>query len=138
MSIEEVENFFVKVGNLKPLCEWYEMFDKFDQRIIEEATIKHMNIFNKALIEIISSLLESLYEVLELRRLSSRTEQENLRKRILVDLCPEMSIEEMNSLLENSKKQFKRKTRVNKLMIGEFDVVVNETKKFLEVFLSKN
>lgn len=44
----------------------------------------------------------------------------------------------MDSLLEKDKKEFKSKTRMNKLMIGEIDVVVGETKEILEVVLSNN
>lgn len=49
-----------------------------------------------------------------------------------------MSIEEMNSVLEKDKKEFKSKTRVNKLMIGETDAIIGETKEILEEFLLKN
>lgn len=88
MSVDEVVNAIVKDGNLKPLYELYETFDESGQRILEEATIKHMNIFNKVLVEIMFGLPKNLYDILELRRLSARIEEENLRKRVLVDLCP--------------------------------------------------
>lgn len=85
-----------------------------------------------------SGLPKSLYEVLEMRRVNSRIEEEHMRKRILANLCPKMSIEEMKSLLNKTEKEFKRKTRVNKIMIDEIDLVADETKKILEAFLSKN
>lgn len=138
MSVDEVERSVVKDGNLNPIFDWYDTFDESGKKILEEATIKHMNVFNKVLVEIMFGFPPSLYNSLESRRLSALSEEKNLRKRFLTNLYLEMSIEEMDLFLEKDKKEFRRKTRVNKLMIGETDAVFNETKEILEEFLSRD
>lgn len=49
-----------------------------------------------------------------------------------------MSIEEMKTILNKAKKDFKRKTRVNKLMIGQTEEVAKETERILKEVLLKN
>lgn len=66
----------IKDGNLKPLCEWYDTFDSVGQRVLEEATIKYLNNFNMTLVEIMAELPKELYEILEMRRVSARIEEE--------------------------------------------------------------
>lgn len=51
MFVEEVEKSLIKDGNLRPLCEGYDTFDRVSQRIIEEASIKYLNNLNMTLIE---------------------------------------------------------------------------------------
>lgn len=72
MSVVEVVNATIKDGNLKPLCELYETFDESGQRVLEEATIKHMNIFNKVMVEIMSGLPKNLNDILQSRRLIAK------------------------------------------------------------------
>lgn len=44
----------------------------------------------------------------------------------------------MNIILKESKPHFRRKTRVNKLMIGLTDEVVKDTEKIIKTILQKN
>lgn len=80
MFIEEVEKELIKDGNLRPLYEWYDTFDSANQIVLEEASIKYLNNFNMTLIEIMFVLSKGLYEVLEMRKVSARTEEEQMRE----------------------------------------------------------
>lgn len=64
LIVKEVEKAMFKDKNIKPLLEWYGIFDQIGQRTLEEATIKYLNIFNKTLIEIMFDIPKILYEVL--------------------------------------------------------------------------
>lgn len=82
-----------------------------------------------------SELPKALYEYLEMRRVNARNEEEQMRERILVDLCLVMSIEEMKNILNEAKRDFKSKTRVNKLMFGKIEEVAQDTEKILKAIL---
>lgn len=68
---------------------------------------------------------------------NARIVEEQMREHILVDLCPVMSIEEMKKIINDEKRDFKRKTRVNKLMIGKTEEVAKDT-EVLKAVLLKN
>lgn len=99
MSIEKIERGIIKDGNLKPLCEVYGTFNSVGQRVLEEAIINYLNNFNMTLVEIMPQFHKGLHEILEMRIVSAKTEEEKLREPILVDLCSVMSIEEMKPIL---------------------------------------
>lgn len=49
-----------------------------------------------------------------------------------------MSLEEMKNILNEAKRDFKSKTRVNNLMIGQTKEVAKDTEKILKEILLKN
>ena len=55
------------------------------------------------LVEIMAQLPKELYEILEMRRVNARTEEEQLREWVLANLSLVMSIEEMKSILKEVK-----------------------------------
>lgn len=57
----------LKNGKVKPLLEWYENFDENSKRTLEEATTKYMNVYSKALIELMFEIPKSLYKFWEKR-----------------------------------------------------------------------
>lgn len=59
-------------GNLKPLYEFYDKFDDIGKIILEEAIVKYLNTFNKALVEIMSEISKGLYNILEMRRVNAK------------------------------------------------------------------
>ncbi|XP_059070688.1 uncharacterized protein LOC131860308 [Cryptomeria japonica] len=67
MSLNKIVKKVVKNGNLNPLSEWYENFDENGKRTLEEATIEYVNVYRKALIELMSKIIKSLYKVLDMR-----------------------------------------------------------------------
>lgn len=56
------------------------------------------------LVEIMAQFPKELYEILEMRRVSARIEDEKMRERILDNLSLVMSIEEMQSILKEAKR----------------------------------
>lgn len=54
MSLSEIVNEAMKNGNLKPLTKWYDNFDESGKITLEEATIEYLNVYSKALIELVT------------------------------------------------------------------------------------
>lgn len=80
MSLSEIVNQVIKNGNLKPLSEWYDNFDENGKRTLEEATVYYLNLYSKlSLIEIMSVIPKSLYEILDARRQTTNKEDERLK-----------------------------------------------------------
>lgn len=69
-----------------------------------------------------------------MRRVNVREEKRKLKNHVLINLCSIISVEEMKEILNDSKKDLKRKKRVNKIMIGQTEVM-KETKKVLREVL---
>lgn len=68
MSLNEIDNEVVKNGDLKPLSEWCDNFDESSKRTLEEATVEYLNVYSKALIELMTIIPKSLYDILDARR----------------------------------------------------------------------
>lgn len=49
MSLDEIVNEVVKNGNLKTIAEWYDNFDENGKRTLEEAIVKYLNVYSRAL-----------------------------------------------------------------------------------------
>lgn len=114
MSLNEIVNEVVKNGNLKPLSELYGKFDESGKISLEEATIEYLNVYSKALIELMTVIPKSLYEILDARRQTTNKEDEGLKEHVLVNLCSVISKEEIDRLLKLEKNDFESKYRVNK------------------------
>lgn len=84
MNVRKVKETIVKEGNLKPISKYYELLDDAKKRSIEEATIKYLNTYNRDLIEIMSEIPQSLYEIIDIRKETARIEEERIREYILV------------------------------------------------------
>lgn len=79
MSVNDVEKDIIVQGNLKPLFELYDKFDDVGKRILEVSTVKYLNTFNRSLVEIMSEIRKSLYNLLEMRRVNAKVEEERLK-----------------------------------------------------------
>lgn len=60
MSLDQIVNEVIKNGNLRPLSEWYDNFDESGKGTLEESTIEYMNVYSKALNELMSVIPKSL------------------------------------------------------------------------------
>ncbi|XP_059068609.1 uncharacterized protein LOC131859095 [Cryptomeria japonica] len=138
MIVHEVEEALTMQGNLDPLFEFYDKFDDASKRTLEEATVKYLNIFNRALVEIMFEIPRSLYDNLEMRKGSVKTKDEILREYVIVNLHNVIAIEEVKRILKEIRKAFRSKTKINKLVIGEIDEVVKDIDKILKPILKKN
>lgn len=85
-----------------------------------------------------SKIPKSLYSLVEMRRSIAKEEDERLKEYVIVNLCPVIAIAEVNRILKKAKKDLRRKTRINKLMVEQIDVVIKDTKKILKPILEKN
>lgn len=65
-----------------------------------------MNIHNKALIELMTLVPKSLYKVLDMRRETTKGEEEKLREYLLVNLCLAISKIEIDIILKLAKDKF--------------------------------
>lgn len=79
-----------------------------------------------------------MYDILDARRQIASKEDERLKEYVLVNLCSIITTEEIDRLLKLTKNEFKRKYRVNKIMLGKIDEVVKETKNILTKILLDN
>lgn len=70
----------------------------------EQATIKFLNKFNRALIEIVSKFPKSLYDVLEMRRDSAKEKDDRLREFVLVNICLVIVVEKIDKILKEAMK----------------------------------
>lgn len=120
------------------MSEWYDNFDDNGKRPLEKAIVKYLNVYNKVLIEIMSEIQKSLYDIFEMRRQTANKEYERLREYVIVNLCRVIAVTKMNKILQEAKPYFRSKTRVNKIMIGLTDEVVKDTKKILKLILERN
>lgn len=118
MSVDNVEKSLTVQGNLKTLLEFYEKFDHVGKRTLEESTVKYLNIFDTALVEIMFEIPRSLYDILEMRRSSAKEEDERLKEYLIVNLCMVIVVEEVDIILKEVGKVFRRKPRINKVIIG--------------------
>lgn len=94
--------------------------------------------YSRDLIEIMFEISKSLYDILEMRRRKKNNEEERLREYVLVELCPVIANEDIARILNEAKNEFKRKTRVNKIMIGKTKEVIEDTKRILRKVLLQN
>lgn len=138
MSLDQSVDEIVKNGNLKPMSKWYENFDENGKRILEEATIKYLHDYSIALIQIMSKIPKSLYNILEMRRQTNNKEDKRLREYVVVNICYVISKEEIDRILKEPKNQFRRKTTMNKIMIGQIDEVIKATEAILRKVLLQN
>jgi len=115
-------------GNLKPIVKYYCTFDDANKRILEDATVKYLNTFNRALVKILSEIPTSLSSILEMRKEAAKAKDLELREHVLSSLCPVISNKEADKFFKEVKNNFRSKTRMNKLMIGDIDEVVKEIK----------
>lgn len=75
---------------------------------------------------------------MDARRQTYSKEDERLKEYVLVNLCSVITTKEIDRLLKLTKNEFKRKHRVNKIMLGKIDEVVKETEKILTKVLLDN
>jgi len=68
LSLKSVIKSITVDGNLQPMAEFYDDYNEADQKILQEATIMYLNIYNKDFIEIISLIPKSLEKELEIRK----------------------------------------------------------------------
>lgn len=68
MIVRKVKEAIVKEVNLKPIYKYYELLDDSKKRTLVEEIIKYLNKYNRALIEIMSEILQSFYDILDLRK----------------------------------------------------------------------
>jgi len=54
LCVDDVVKAVIVDGTLQPITEFYDEYNDADKRILEKATVKYLNIYNKAFIEIIS------------------------------------------------------------------------------------
>lgn len=59
---------------------------------------------------------KSLYNLLEMRRSSAKVEDDRLKEYVIVSLCSVIAAEEVNRILKEAQKHFRRKSRINKLI----------------------
>ncbi|XP_057855729.2 uncharacterized protein LOC131065282 [Cryptomeria japonica] len=138
MTIRKVKETIVKEGNLKPISKYYELLDDVGKRSIKKTTIEYLNKYNRPLIEIMSEIRWSLYDIMDMRKETARIEEERIREYILVQLCPMIEKAKIDRILEENEKKFRSKKRVNKIMIGRNEGVGRETKQILRAILSNN
>lgn len=68
-----------------------------------------------------------MYEILDARMLTTSKEDEKLKEYVLVNLCSDISKEEIDRLLQSTKSEFRSKHRVNKVMLGKINEIAKET-----------
>jgi len=54
LSIDDIIKAVTVDGNLQPVTEFYDEYSDTNKNILEDATVRYLNIYNKAFIEIIS------------------------------------------------------------------------------------
>jgi len=72
LFLDDVVKAVTMDGNLQPITKFYDAYNDTDRKILEEATVKYLNIYNKAFIEIISLIPKSLEKELEMRKNNAR------------------------------------------------------------------
>lgn len=87
ITLKQVKEAITQQGNLKLISQFYDRLDEKGKSSLEEATIIYLNKFSKALIEIASEVPKSLYDILDLRKETTRIEEERIREYELVQLC---------------------------------------------------
>lgn len=102
---------------------------------LEEATIIYLNKYNMSLIEIVLEVPKSLYDLLEIRKDTTRLEKERIREYVLVQICHVIAKVEIDRILKENKKKFRSKSRVNRLMIEKIEEVHKETEQILREIL---
>lgn len=69
---------------------------------------------------------------------TTNKEDERLREYVLVNICSMISTKEINKIIKEAKNEFRRKTRVNKIVIGNTDKVIKDTDTILRKVLLQN
>lgn len=96
----------------------------------------YMDVFSKALIELEKYLPKYLYSLIDGRRKSSSQMDREIKESELVNQCTSITIEEIDRLtLLANKKEFKRKNKVNNLMVGRVGEISRETSAIWRIFL---
>lgn len=131
LFVDDIIKLVTVDGNLRPMTEFFDDYGDADKRVLEEATIKYLNIYNKALIEITFEIPKSLADILELRKENAKSKDIKIREHVLINLCPQITPDQMNMIFKEVKDDFRRKKRMNKLMLGEIDEIVKDTQEIL-------
>lgn len=137
INLKKVKEEITEQGNLKLLSQFYDRLDEKGKRSLEEATIVYLNKYSKELIEIVSEILKSLYDILDMRKKTTRIEEERIREYELVQLCPVIAKTKVDKILKKNKERFRSKTHVNKIMIGKNVEVHKETQQILREIIKK-
>lgn len=130
IALEQTVNKVVKNGNLKSLSEWYDNYDESGKRTLEEVTVEYLNVYSKTLIELMSIIPKSLYDILDAKRQTTSKEDERLNEYVLVNLCSVITIEEIDRLLKLTKNKFRSKHRVKKSCQGRLMKLSRRLKRF--------
>lgn len=101
------------------LHHFYDKFNDARKITLEEAIVKYLKIFNRALVEIMSEIPKSLYDILEMRRNIAKAEDDRLKEYVIVNIYLVITIEEVKRIIKESLKHFIIKIRINKIMIGK-------------------
>lgn len=126
-------------GNLKHIGVYYENLVEVDQRKVEEAVVLHLHNFSKSLIELERSIPKDLYNIIDARRLTVSKIDEKMKERELINVCTYVSQDEAKRLIEEAnKKEFRRRNRVNRLMIGRVEEVRKETEDIWRRIMKNN
>lgn len=73
------------------------------------------------------SIPKELYNIIDERRLIANNTDKEMKERELVNICTYITPDEVKILIEEAnKKEFKRKNRVNRMMIGKVEEVRKE------------
>lgn len=107
---------------------------RIGKRTLEEEIVQYLNVYSKALIELMSIIPKSLYKILDARRQTTSKEDENLKEYILVNLCSVISKEEIRRLLKLAKNEFRSKYRVNKIMFEKLMRLQRKMRKVSQNF----
>lgn len=84
ITLKKVKEAIIEQGNLKLLSQFYNCLDEKGKMSLEEATIIYLNKYSRALIEIVSEVPKILYDILDLRKETTRVEEKRIREYELV------------------------------------------------------
>lgn len=109
ITLKKVKTSITKQGNLTLLSQFYDCLNEKGKRSIEEATTVYLNKYSKVLIEIVSEVPTSLYDILDMRKEATRVEEEIIREYELVQLCLVIAMIELIGFLRKIKKGLEEK-----------------------------
>lgn len=99
----------------------------------------HLDIFNKALLDIEKKILTQLYSNLDARRLYVIEEDQHIKIQELLTTCGSITPKELDMTLEVANRTiFRRKHRIISLMGGRVNEIISETHKAWVQFFVDN
>ncbi|XP_057826103.2 uncharacterized protein LOC131037880 [Cryptomeria japonica] len=106
-----------------------------EQIEIEDAVVYIMDKFNKALIELHGKIPNSLYNKIDARWKDVMKKDREFVEYTLKNLQLEVTKEQLEDVLMNSKSSFRSKKRLIRMLIGETQSVQKETKILIKKYL---